>query len=162
MKDKNKESFIEESAILFEAIGTTRMAGRIIGYLLVMEKEMISFNEITEELHASKSSISTNLHSLMNANFVVMQTIPGDRKTYYSVNHNVEWSEIMAKELKSLNIFKMLLNKAYTLRENKRDKTSEWTLSAIKFYEWIGNELIVLLDKYKKMQNKTQVSNTKY
>ena len=156
MEDRNKESFIEESAILFESLGLTRMSGRIIGYLLVMEEEIISFNDLTMALKASKSSISTNLHMLMNANFIMMKTIPGDRKTYYSLKHDVEWTDIMAKELKSLKIFRMLLNKAYTLRENKKDKTSLWTQSAIKFYEWISKEMIILLDKYKSMNNKNQ------
>jgi DNA-binding transcriptional regulator GbsR (MarR family) len=154
MIDRNKESFIEESAILFESLGFTRMAGRIIGYLLMMEEEIISFNELTAALKASKSSISTNLHMLMNANFITMKTISGDRKTYYSLNHDVDWTDIMAKELKSLNILRVLFNKAYTLRENKKDQTSLWTQSAINFYEWISNELNNILKKFKEIHSK--------
>lgn len=154
MNDKNKERFIEESAILFEAIGLTRMAGRIIGYLLVMEKEMIAFSDITDELKASKSSISTNLHLLMNANFVVKETHPGDRKTYYSVNHNIEWSEIMARELKSPKIYRMIFNKAYSLRENKNDKTSQWAKRGAKFFDWMNKEVENILENYKETNRK--------
>ena len=153
MKDKNIESFIEESAILLEAIGFTRMAGRIIGYLLVMEKEMITFSDITYELKASKSSISTNLHILMNANFVVKKSHPGDRKTYYSVNHNIKWNEIMARDLKSPNIYRMIFNKAYILRENKNDNTSQWAQMGSKYFEWISDELINVLKKYKEIKS---------
>jgi DNA-binding transcriptional regulator GbsR (MarR family) len=153
MKDKNIESFIEESAILLEAIGFTRMAGRIIGYLMVMEKDMITFNDITEELKASKSSISTNLQVLLNANLVVKKTNPGDRKTYYSVNHNIEWNKIMARELKTLNIFRLILDKACTLRENKNDKTSQWAQSGTKYFDWISNELKNIFKKYEEIKS---------
>lgn len=145
MKDKNIESFIEESAILLEAIGFTRMAGRIIGYIMIMEKDMIAFNDITKELKASKSSISTNLHVLLNANFIIKKTNPGDRKTYYSVNHNIEWNEIMAREIKSPNIYRMILNKAYTLRKNKNDNTSQWAQRGSKYFDWLGTELKKLM-----------------
>ena len=154
MNDKNKESFIEDSAVLFEALGITRMAGRIIGYMLVMEKEMITFSEITEGLKASKSSISTNLHLLMNSNFVVRKTNPGDRKTYYYINQNIDWSEIIARELKSLNIYKMIFNKAYTLRKNKNDRTSQWTQRGTKFLDWINYELNNILENYKETNRK--------
>jgi DNA-binding transcriptional regulator GbsR (MarR family) len=148
MKDKNIESFIEESAILLEAIGFTRMAGRIIGYIMIKENDMIAFNDITRELKASKSSISTNLHVLLNANLIVKKTNPGDRKTYYSVNHNIEWNKIMARELKTLNIYRLILDKACTIRENKNDKTSQWAKRGTKYFDWLGTELNKLMKSY--------------
>jgi HTH-type transcriptional regulator, glycine betaine synthesis regulator len=120
---------------------------------MVMEKDMITFKDIAEELKASKSSISTNLQVLLNANLVVKKTNPGDRKTYYSVNHNIEWNKIMARELKTLNIFRLILDKACTLRENKNDKTSQWAQSGTKYFDWISNELKNIFKKYEEIKS---------
>lgn len=153
MIDRNKESFIEESALIFEALGLTRMAGRIIGYLLVSSEEIISFNNLTAKLKASKSSISTNLRMLQNTGFIKMVTLPADRKTYYELNHDIDWGELMIKKMKTLNLYRVILNKAYVLRENKNDKTSAWTQNSVRFYEWIDREMVDLLQKYKQWEN---------
>ncbi len=148
MKDKNKESFIEETGLLFESLGLTRMSGRIVGSLLVSTEEMISFNEFTILLNASKSSISTNLKMLVSFGFIKITTLPADRKTYYTLNHDIDWSEILAKELKFLRLFQVILNKAGTLRENKKDKSSVWVQKAVKFNQWVGKEMYAILEKY--------------
>ena len=51
--------FIEDIGLYFERLGLPRMAGKILGVLLISDPPAQSITEIGEKLNASKSSIST-------------------------------------------------------------------------------------------------------
>ena len=68
---KKQKELVEEIGRHFDKEGLQPIAGRIVGLLMVMDKEQFTFEEITEELQISKSSASTALKNLeiMNADF---------------------------------------------------------------------------------------------
>ncbi|MFN3554535.1 MAG: GbsR/MarR family transcriptional regulator [Bacteroidales bacterium] len=151
-----RSAFIEESGLLFEAIGMTRMAGRILGYLMVTDKEMVSFDELTQVLQASKSSISTNVKSCIIVGFVKPVTTPGDRKTYYMLSPDISWVDLFEKRTQQLVLFSNLLRKGMQLRTNSKDKPSQWLTNALEFYEWILEHFPKVLAQwaeYKKQNN---------
>ncbi len=133
-------NFIEETGLLFENLGTTRMAGRILGYLMVSDKEMVSFDELCQVLQASKSSISTNIKALVTLHFVKPHTLSGDRKTYYMLSPELNWVEYLMKRIELLKIMKKLFNKGLELRVNKQDKPAQWLRMSIDFYDWVVRE----------------------
>ncbi len=143
-----KESYIEETGLLMEQAGLTRMTGRILGYLFVCDKERVSFDELTTALKASKSSISTNIRSLLQVGFVKATSLSGDRKTYYSISHGFSWSEIMKSKLKLTGILQKHFEKAIELREEKTDKTTEWLKNGADFYKYICDEFPAFLDQW--------------
>ncbi len=61
--------FIENMGLHYEDYGFARIAGRIIGLLLVSPRP-ISSEEMAEALQVSRSSISTNLRTLMLADLI--------------------------------------------------------------------------------------------
>lgn len=151
-----RSAFIEENGILFESLGMTRMAGRIMGFLMVTDKEMVSFEELTQVLQASKSSISTNVKSLILIKFIKPVTAPGDRKTYYMLSQDISWSEIFNKRMEELNYLVSIFNRALNLRTNKNDKPAQWLDKAMEFYEWIGGKFPSLMEEWEEYQkNKT-------
>lgn len=147
-----RTTFIEETGIFFESLGLTRMAGRILGFLMVTDKERVSFDELTQVLHASKSSISTNIKTLVTVKFIKPITTPGDRKTYYTLSHDISWSEIFNKRVHELNHLTSLFNKALNLRTNRNDSPGQWLSKAMEFYEWLESELPQLMEKWEKYQ----------
>ncbi len=154
MAQHNERSgFIEEVGLLFEGLGVTRMAGRIMGYLMVSDKEMVSFDELTQVLQASKSSISTNLKSLVHLKFIKPISVPGDRKTYYMLNPDLNWETYFETRFELLKRMLMLFKKGIDLRVNKKDKPATWINEAINFYEWISLEYPKLLKKYRERNN---------
>ncbi len=134
--------------MLLEQTGLTRMTGRILGYLFVCDKERVSFDELTTALKASKSSISTNIRSLLQVGFVKAISLPGDRKTYYRISHGFSWSEILKSKLKLTGILQKHFEKAIELREEKTDKTAEWLKNGADFYKYICEEFPALLDQW--------------
>jgi len=86
------EERIQKQKELVEAIGRRNeqegmqpVAGRIMGLLMVMDKEQFTFDEIVEELQISKSSASIGLKVLQLKDIVEYKTHPGDRKRYFQI-----------------------------------------------------------------------------
>ncbi len=141
-------NFIEETGLLFENLGTTRMAGRILGYLMVSDKEVVSFDELCQVLQASKSSISTNVKALINLHIVKPNTLPGDRRTYYMLSPEMDWVEYLMKRVEMLKILKNLFVKGFELRVNKQDKAAKWLKTSAKFYDWVVREYPKFLQQW--------------
>ena len=146
--DTERDRFIEENGLLFEKLGVTRMSGRILGYLMVAEKENVSFNELTEALKASKSSISTNLKMLLQIGFVKPLTIPGERKTYFMLSPDLDWRAYFAQRLEMINIMNNMFKKGLSLRPSKEDNAAKWLREASEFYDFIIEEFPAMLRRW--------------
>lgn len=84
--DQAKLHYVEEVALYFERAGLQRMAGRIIGWLLVCDPPEQTMTQITEGLQASKSTISVALRMLVGVYLVEQITPPGERRDYYRLS----------------------------------------------------------------------------
>ncbi len=87
MKDPKRvealKHFIEEFGVLIEQWGFPRMAGRILGWLMVCDPQHQSAAQLSEVLGASKGSISTSTRLLMASGLVERVGMPGERVSYY-------------------------------------------------------------------------------
>jgi len=77
--------FIEKMALMLEGEGLPRIAGRIFGFLLV-HPEAYSLDELAEQLHVSKASVSTNARQLVEHGILERISSPGDRRDYYRMD----------------------------------------------------------------------------
>jgi DNA-binding transcriptional regulator GbsR (MarR family) len=84
-----KLALVEELGVHFEdADHLAPLASRIFVYLILNGIEGATFEELTEKLEASKSSISTNLQLLQSIGRITYYTKCGDRKRYFKVSPN--------------------------------------------------------------------------
>lgn len=81
------QDFIEQMGLTAERNGMPRIAGRLIGLLLV-EDEARSLDELAERLQVSKASISTNARLLERAGIVERIAHPGDRRDFYRIGES--------------------------------------------------------------------------
>ena len=65
-----KRHFIEDISLYFEQMGLPRMAGRVLGVLLIAEPPQQSLNDLCEMLQASKSSVSTTTRLLIEMGLI--------------------------------------------------------------------------------------------
>ncbi|MCG6190385.1 GbsR/MarR family transcriptional regulator [Maribellus maritimus] len=79
---KQKE-LVECIGRLHEKDGFQPVTARIMGLLMVMDKEEYTFDEIVQEMKISKSSASTALKNLEIRGVIEYVTYPGDRKRYF-------------------------------------------------------------------------------
>jgi DNA-binding transcriptional regulator GbsR (MarR family) len=75
--------FIEDIGLYFEQLGLPRMAGRILGVLLISDPPAQSINALSEKLHASKSSISIMARLLVERGLIEQAASPIPRRDYY-------------------------------------------------------------------------------
>ncbi len=84
-----KLALVEELGVHFESSDNLApLASRIFVYLILNGIEGATFEELTEKLEASKSSISTNLQLLQSLGRITYYTKCGDRKRYFKVSQN--------------------------------------------------------------------------
>jgi len=95
---KQQQALVEELGVYFElSEAMPPLSARIFAYLVLIGDQGASFDEITERLNASKSSVSTNLQLLQNAGSVTYFTKSGDRKRYFKIDADQIKNRIDAK-----------------------------------------------------------------
>ncbi|MFI2741530.1 GbsR/MarR family transcriptional regulator [Zhouia sp. PK063] len=84
---EQRKMLTEELGVYFESCeGMSPLSARIYAYIVLQGEEGASFEELQEELEASKSSISTNLQVLQSMGRLGYYTKPGDRKRYFKIH----------------------------------------------------------------------------
>lgn len=79
--------FVERMGLLCEYDNLTRIAGRILG-LLIVEEGAFSLRELADHLKVSRASVSTNARMLTEMGVVERVSLPGDRQDYYQLARN--------------------------------------------------------------------------
>lgn len=82
---RKQKELIEYIGRYSEKDGLQPYASRILGLLMVTDKEEYTFDEIVSEMQISKGCVSMALQNLELRGLVEYVTYPGDRKRYYRV-----------------------------------------------------------------------------
>lgn len=80
--------FVEQMGGYFESSGFPRLAGRLLGWLLVCDPERQSSEELAAALGASSGGVSTNARMLSHFGYIERLAVAGDRRTYFRLRPN--------------------------------------------------------------------------
>jgi len=83
------ERFIELMGRHLEEEGLPRIAGRLMGALLI-NPQPATLDELAKQLGVSKASISSNARLLETHGIAERVTVPGDRRDFYRLSPNAE------------------------------------------------------------------------
>lgn len=150
--ENDKLMYIEETGLLFDQFGLTRMAGRVFGYLVVCDEDYVSFDQIREALQASKGSISGTMKQLQHTGMTEAVSLPGDRKTYYRISQ-MQIGEIVQSRIEQFIKLADIFEKGETLKK-REDDTSEWLTEASTFYYWIGDRMNEIIEQWENDKDK--------
>lgn len=89
------QAFVEKMGLTLERDGMPRIAGRVLGFLLVHEGAY-SLDDLAEALKVSKASVSTNARQLEQYGLLERMSEPGDRRDYYQMGPDV-WQRLLAR-----------------------------------------------------------------
>lgn len=106
---------------LFEDSGSTRIAGRLVGWLMLCDPPHQTQADLVEQLGVSKASVSTELRLLEQRGVVERTTQPGDRRSYYLIAIDA-WPELMARRLRVMDRFIQLADEGLTLLEGEPEE----------------------------------------
>jgi len=76
------DTFIDRMGVVAEADGLSRIAGRIMG-LMVVEGGPLSFSEIAKRLDVSRASVSTNTRFLERIGVIERVAIKGQKQDHF-------------------------------------------------------------------------------
>lgn len=113
---KEREELIEMFGIHFERFhNLPPLASRIFATLILdCCNRGITFEDLVEQMGASKSSVSTNLNLLLKLGKITYYTIPQDRKKYFKPS---QFSERFSNYMKMIEFEKVILDRMLAYRE---------------------------------------------
>lgn len=141
------QNFVERIGLLTEEDGFPRIAGRILGLLLVEERPS-SLDEMVEKLQVSKASISTNVRMLERLRILERVSAPGDRRDYYRVGED-PWENMFEVARRRLrHVLAVVEEGMETLPEERevgRRRLREWS----QFYSFLLDDLDSKLERWR-------------
>ena len=146
--------YVEQWGLLFEQSGLPRMAGRVLGWLLVCEPPEQTAAELAEALSASKGSISTTTRLLERFGLLERVGLPGERRTRFRVAPGA-FTTMMEDKLRSVSTWKDLADRGVALLEKAgRERTRR--LRAVRdFYAFLEREFPALIRRWRKEHEKS-------
>jgi DNA-binding transcriptional regulator GbsR (MarR family) len=148
LTEKQKQ-LIQKIGIANEKHGMQPAAARIIGLLYVSDKPELTFEEIGEALHISKSATSNALNLLMQTDRIEYTTVSGDRKRYFRLKIS-NWKDGFTKEMESLTNFSQLIMEVLAIRTSETPEFNKSLAELKDFLIFINQELPLLMEKWKK------------
>ncbi len=97
MKETPEAAFVEQLGLIYQGEGMPRIAGRIIG-LMILDARPYSFDELSKALKISRGSVSTNTRMLERFGVLTRVTVPGDRQDYFKLSKQ-PYSQMLERQL---------------------------------------------------------------
>lgn len=145
----SKQNYAEEVGIFFEQSGMPRMAGRVLGWLMVAEPPYQTMNDLTEALQASKGSISTMTRLLIQVGLIEKTSLPGRRRIYFRIK-TVSWDEKMKESLTQTTAFRQLAERGLQMVSGKQESNRRWLEELRDMYAFFEQELPSLVERWQK------------
>ena len=109
--------FIENMGLHYQDYGLSRISGRILGLLLVTPQP-ISSEEMAEALQVSRSSVSTNLRTLLMAGLVEKVSLPGNRVDFFILTSGL-WQKALEMRMAAIMPLRMIAEQALESLKNE-------------------------------------------
>lgn len=146
-RQSEKMEFVEDVGILFEQTGLPRMAGRIVGCLLICDPPHQTTSELTDVLMASKGSISTMTRFLIRIGLIERISLPGQRRHHFRIKPGA-WHQLLKDTVDQTIAFRRLMERGLELIEGKAHVNRQWLEEMRDMYAFFEREFPVLLERW--------------
>ncbi len=148
IRNKMEESErIQKQKELIELIGRQHekegyqpVTGRILGLLMVLDKEEYTFDEIVAEMKISKSTASNALKNLKLRGVIEYITYPGDRKRYFRFKSG-DMDDLVSEIERKINQSIAIINKIIELKKDPNSRNSVFLKNILKSMKFLVNHL---------------------
>jgi DNA-binding transcriptional regulator GbsR (MarR family) len=147
--------YVEEVALGFERQGLFRMAGRVIGWLLICDPPEQTSGQIAEVLQASKGSISAAMKFLVPAGIVERISRPGDRRDYYRCRTGA-WTDLARDQARQYGEFRRLAERGLELLAETPADRRERLEGMRDLYAWLEREMPALWERRQREHEQRQ------
>ena len=141
--------FIEDISLFFEQMGLPRMAGRILGVLLIADPPEQSINDLCEILQASKSSISTNARLLAETGLIERTPSPVPRRVYFRFKPG-GWLVFMRQRMKVIAEIHQITERGLEMLRDRDPALRERLQEAHDMFSLYEEHFPPLLDRFER------------
>jgi DNA-binding transcriptional regulator GbsR (MarR family) len=138
--------WIEDIGLYFEQMGLPRMAGRVLGVLLISDPPEQSINSLCATLQASKSSISTTTRLLTEMGLIERVAAPVPRRSYFQFKPG-GWVLFIRQRLRLWASLHQLAERGLELLHDQDPALRERLQEAHDMFSSIEDELPGLLER---------------
>lgn len=149
--DAEIEAYVEDVALFWERQGLPRIAGRIVGHLLVCDPPHRSAGQLVADLEVSKGSVSTMLRLLLTSKSIEAVAVPGDRATYYQLSPD-SLERKLEQRLAHMTSFRALADRGLSLLDGEPAERTRRLRKVASMYAFMERELPQLLERWRAEQ----------
>lgn len=152
-----EKHFIEDIGLFFEQMGMPRMAGRILGVLLIADPPAQSITDLSEKLKASKSSISIMARLLVEHGLIERVASPIPRRDFYRFKPG-GWIIYMRGWLELMSALHAITERGMTLLTEKPSDMQERLLEAHDLFSTLEEKFPAILEQLEQDRNQRMTS----
>ena len=149
-----KKHFVEDVGLLLEQGGQPRMAGRIMGWLLICDPPYQSTSELAQMLGASKASISTMTRLLLQMGLIERVGVPGHRRDHFRIKAGA-WTELLRQQMDEVSAGRRLGDRGLELLEGKSADLKQRLKEVRDWYVFLEEEFPALIGRYERDRKKS-------
>ena len=138
--------FAEDFGLHMESVGSQRMYGRILGWLLVCDPPVQS-KDLVDALGASKGSISTATRVLVDMGLIERVPMPGKRGLHFRLCDDA-WLNSMRARSGYIDLFVELTERGLDLLADGTDSDRVRLQEMHDFYVFMQREIPRMLERY--------------
>ena len=141
----SRERFVEEIGLIFDSLHLPRMAGRVLGAILLGPADGLTASELAETLQASKGSISGMTQLLIHYRFIDRTVRTGERRDRFVIRSGA-WARMILWRLELLQRLQELAGDGLELLGP--DGNTEPLEEVRDMYAFMERELPLLFDRW--------------
>ena len=148
--------FVEETAITLESIGLPRMAGRILGYLLISNPPHQSADEMMEALSSSRGSRSAMTRMLVQMEMIERLSLPGIRHNYFRLRSGA-WEQLIKSGIAGkFRELRRLSERGLELLKNEPSGASDRLREGQDLFAFVEKEYPALIERWKSRRKRAK------
>jgi DNA-binding MarR family transcriptional regulator len=139
----------EDVGLFFEEWGFPRMAGRILGWLLICNPPEQSAGQLAAALQASKGSLSTMTRMLIQLGLVERAGVPGQRRDYFRIRPGA-WPRFLRSQTQVMIGLHQVVERGLALLADEDPAQRRRLLEAHDLYAFLERELPRLFQQFER------------
>ena len=149
----SRERFVEEIGLVFDSLHLPRMAGRVLGAILLGPADGLTASELAETLQASKGSISGMTQLLIHYRFIDRTVRAGERRDRFVIRSGA-WARMILWRLELLQRLQELAGDGLALLGPEANPEP---LEEVRdMYAFMERELPLLFDRWDEEHARTR------
>ena len=144
--------FADELGHFWEDAGGTRMAGRVLGALLLADPPGMSSSELSDFLGVSAGSVSTATRELIRPGLAVRVSVPGERQDYFRATFGANMPQFVRSRMELNRRWEQLIRRGEGLAAGKDPLVRHQLEEIREFYEFLEAEYAGILERWEQRQ----------